>query len=162
MLHPVFLISRIKTFNSISLYSQYKILFMDIHLRPVILFDGVCNLCNSAVQFILKRDKRAKFLLGSLQSESGQALLIKHDLPIDDYASFVYIKEGKVYTKSSGALHVLKDLGGLWKLFFVFILIPMPIRDYAYSLIANNRYRIFGKKNECIIPSDGVKSRFLP
>lgn len=144
------------------LYSYDNIFSMNIHSSPVILFDGVCNLCNSSVQFILKRDKRGRFLFGSLQSESGQGLLVEHGLPVDDYASFIYIKEGKVYTKSSGALHVLKDLGGLWKLLYVLILVPKPIRDYIYSLIANNRYRLFGKRNACMMPSAGIKERFLP
>lgn len=135
---------------------------MDRRSNPIILFDGICNLCNSTVQFIIKKDKKGKFLLGSLQSESGQNLLTKYGLPVDDYASFVYIKEDKSYTKSSGALHVMKDLGGAWKLFYIFILIPKPIRDFIYSLIANNRYSLFGKRNECMVPSAGIKSRFLP
>lgn len=135
---------------------------MEAHSNAVILFDGVCNLCNSSVQFILKRDKSGRFLFGSLQSQSGQDLLVKHGLPVDDYASFIYIKGDRIYTKSSGALHVLKDLGGFWRLFYVFILIPRPIRDYIYSLIANNRYGLFGKRNACMMPNDEIKSRFLP
>ncbi len=135
---------------------------MEAHSNAVILFDGVCNLCNSSVQFILKRDKSGRFLFGSLQSQSGQDLLVKHGLPVDDYASFIYIKGDRIYTKSSGALHVLKDLGGFWRLFYVFILIPRPIRDYIYSLIANNRYGLFGRRNACMMPNDEIKSRFLP
>lgn len=100
-------------------------------------------------------------LFASLQSERGKELLVKHGLPVDDYASFVYIKGNKVYMKSSGALHVLKDIGGLWKLFYVFIIVPRPIRDYVYSLIANSRYRLFGRRKVCMMPTEELKSRFL-
>lgn len=134
---------------------------MDVHYDPIVLFDGVCNLCNASVQFILKRDKRNRMLFASLQSERGKELLVKHGLPVDDYASFVYIKGNKVYMKSSGALHVLKDIGGLWKLFYVFIIVPRPIRDYVYSLIANSRYRLFGRRKVCMMPTEELKSRFL-
>lgn len=99
--------------------------------------------------------------MGSLQSESGQILLKKYNFPTDDYDTFIYIKEGKVYVKSTGALHVLKDLGGIWKLLYVFIIIPRPIRDFIYSLIANNRYRIFGRRETCMLPNPDLKERFL-
>lgn len=128
----------------------------------IILFDGVCNLCNGLVQFVIKKDKEAKFTMGSLQSESGQKLLKKHNLPLQDYNSFIYLKEERVYSKSSGALHVLKDLGGLWKIFFILIIIPKPIRDYFYGLVAKNRYWFFGKRTECMMPTPALKNRFLP
>lgn len=128
----------------------------------IILFDGVCNLCNGLVQFVIKKDKEAKFTMGSLQSESGQKLLKKHNLPLQDYNSFIYLKEERVYLKSSGALHVLKDLGGLWKMFFILIIIPKPIRDYFYGLVAKNRYWFFGKRTECMMPTPALKNRFLP
>lgn len=130
--------------------------------KYIVLFDGVCNLCNGLVQFVIKKDKKAKFRMGSLQSESGQKLLKKYDLPVHDYESFVYIKEGQVYLKSSGALHVLKDLGGAWRLCFVLIIIPKPIRDFFYGLIAKNRYSFFGKRTVCMMPTPELQSRFLP
>src|SRR5215207_4802716 len=96
----------------------------------ILLFDGVCNLCNSIVQFTIKRDPNGKFKFASLQSESGQTLLIKFGLAADDFDSFVFINGDKYFLKSSAGLYVLKELGGIWKLFFVFIIIPRPIRDF--------------------------------
>lgn len=130
--------------------------------QSIILFDGVCNLCNGAVQFIIKRDPKAKFTLGSLQSESGQQLLHQYNLPLNDFDSFIYIKDGKALRKSTGALHVMKELGGIWQFFFAFIVIPRPVRDYFYSLIAKNRYSYFGKSESCMLPSPELKERFLP
>ena len=90
----------------------------------ILLFDGVCNLCNGIVQFTIKRDKEAKFKFASLQSSSGQLLLKQFNLPTDDFDSFVYINGNNYFLKSSAALHVLRELGGGWKLFYAFIIIP--------------------------------------
>ena len=127
----------------------------------ILLFDGVCNLCNSIVQFTIKRDPKEKFKFASLQSESGQALLKKFGLPTDDFDSFVFINGDKYFLKSSAGLHVLKELGGIWKLFYVFIIFPQPLRDYVYNIIAKTRYRIFGKRDTCMIPISNIKKRFL-
>ena len=127
----------------------------------IILFDGVCNLCNSIVQFVIKRDKKAKFTFASLQSESGQALLNNLGLPTTQFDSFVFIHHNNYFIKSSAALHVLKELGGVWKLFYVFIIFPSPLRDFFYNIIAKTRYRIFGKRDACIIPTPDIKQRFL-
>ena len=161
-----------KTFNpfgglnivdkTLKLYLPSGKTIMDKNTKGTILFDGVCNLCNGLVQFIIKKDKNAKFVLGSLQSESGQQLLAVHDLPMNDFNSFVYLKDNQGYLKSSGALHVLKDLGGGWRLFYILIAIPRPVRDFFYTLIAKNRYRIFGKREACMLPTPEMKGRFLP
>lgn len=127
----------------------------------IILFDGVCNLCNSSVQFVIKQDKDAKFKFASLQSESGQALLQKFNLPLNQFNSFIYIRGDKAIQRSAGALNVLKDLGGFWKLFYGFIIVPPFIRDFVYDYIAKKRYRFFGKRDFCMIPTPDLKKRFL-
>jgi len=127
----------------------------------ILLFDGVCNLCNSIVQFTIKRDSKGKFKFASLQSESGQAMLKKLGLPIDDFDSFVFIHQDKYFLKSSAGLHVLKELGGVWKLFYVFIILPKPLRDFIYNIIAKTRYSVFGKRDTCMVPTQDIKHRFL-
>ena len=129
--------------------------------RPIVLFDGVCNLCNSAVQFIIKRDKKKQFLFASLQGKTGQELLRKFKLPIDDLNSFILVEGDNFYSRSTGALRMLKKLGSAWKLLYGFIIVPKFIRDAVYDWIANNRYKWFGKKNECMIPTLELKARFL-
>jgi len=129
--------------------------------KLIVLFDGICNLCNSLVLFIIKRDKNKKFKFASLQSEIGQQLLLNSNLSQIDIDSFVLIKDSTVFLKSSAALHVLKEIGGVWKLFYLFILIPRPLRDFVYDKIANSRYRVFSKRNVCMVPIDDLKDRFL-
>src|SRR5438874_3434325 len=109
--------------------------------HPVILFDGVCNLCNGAVQFVIKRDKKDIFRYASLQSEVGETILKKFDLPHETFNSFVLYESGKIYTKSTGALMVAKQLSGSWPLLSGFIIIPAFVRDKVYDLIAKNRYK---------------------
>ncbi len=134
---------------------------MDNNQTHILLFDGVCNLCNGIVQFTIKRDPKAKFKFASLQSESGQSLLKQFGLPTDDFNSFVYINGEKCFLKSSAGLHVLKELGGIWKVFYIFIIFPRPFRDFVYNLIAKTRYKIFGKRDTCIVPTPDIKLRFL-
>jgi predicted DCC family thiol-disulfide oxidoreductase YuxK len=129
--------------------------------RNILLFDGVCNLCNSAVQFVLKRDKKQTIQFASLQSKAGENLLEYHHLSQSSMNSFVYIRRNKPMLKSTAALYLAKDLGGIMGLLFVFIIIPKPIRDFVYSIIANNRYKWFGKQATCMIPSIDLKDRFL-
>ncbi|MDZ4757308.1 MAG: thiol-disulfide oxidoreductase DCC family protein [Bacteroidota bacterium] len=132
-----------------------------VNNEHIILFDGVCNLCNTMVQFVIKRDPKAKFKFASLQSESGQAILKKFNLPVNDFNSFVYIQGEQCYLRSSAALRVAKELGGAWKLFYAFIIIPKFIRDFFYNMIAKRRYSMFGKQDSCMIPTSELKSRFL-
>ncbi len=129
--------------------------------HPVLLFDGVCNLCNGAVQFIIKRDTDAQFRFASLQSDAGQALLNQHDLPTEDFDTMVYIEGDAVYTKSTAGLRIARRLSGLWPLLYAFIVIPRPLRDAVYGIIVRNRYRWFGRRDECMIPSPDLQSRFL-
>ena len=128
--------------------------------KPVILFDGVCNLCSGSVQFILKKDKKKRFLFASLQSEYGQKLLQQFNLPPDNFNSFILYQEGKIFSKSTGALKMFSLLNG-WGWVNVFWIVPKFIRDAVYNLIANNRYKWFGKKEECWLPTPELRARFL-
>ena len=129
--------------------------------KPIILFDGVCNLCNRAVQTVIKHDSNGRFLFASLQSEEGQKMLQQYQLLSNDLNSFVLIQNGKAYTKSTGALKVTKQLTGWWQLLYAFMIVPKFIRDAVYSWISNNRYKWFGKKESCRIPTQQERMRFL-
>lgn len=130
--------------------------------NPIVLFDGVCNLCNGAVRFIIGADKREKFRFASLQSESGQSLLRKHGLPTDSFDSFVLIKGDQCFVKSSAVLNCSKELGGIFRLFYVFIVLPKPLRDFVYDLVAKSRYQLFGRNESCLVPTPALRQRFLP
>lgn len=129
--------------------------------HPIILFDGVCNLCNSSVQYVIRHDPSEQFQFASLQSKVGQALLAKHHLPLAGFNSFVLIENDKAYTQSTAALRVARKLKGPVKLLVVFIIIPAFIRDVLYKFVAANRYKWFGKKESCMLPSPNLRHRFL-
>ncbi|WP_096270847.1 thiol-disulfide oxidoreductase DCC family protein [Paucisalibacillus globulus] len=129
-------------------------------MTRVILFDGVCNFCNSSVQFIIKRDPQGIYQFTSLQSDVGQKLLKDHEVPVE-LDSFIYIEDEKIYFKSTAALKVCRNLKGLWKLLYIFIIVPRPLRDAVYGVIARNRYKWFGKRDACMIPSPEQRKRFL-
>ncbi|WP_425420769.1 thiol-disulfide oxidoreductase DCC family protein [Phaeodactylibacter xiamenensis] len=129
--------------------------------HPVLLFDGVCNLCNGSVQFIIERDPDARFRFASLQSEEGQAVLSRFENRPSDLSSVVLIQDDQLYARSEAALRVARQLEGGWSLLYAFIVVPRPIRDAVYDWIARNRYRWFGKKDACMIPSPDLQSRFL-
>jgi predicted DCC family thiol-disulfide oxidoreductase YuxK len=129
--------------------------------HSVLLFDGVCNLCNHIVTFIIHRDPKATFRFASLQSQIGARMLQQHGLPSSDMNTVILVEGNNFYTKSTAALHVFKRLGGLWPLLYMFIIIPKPIRDIIYAWVARNRYTWFGKKDQCMIPTPGLKERFL-
>jgi predicted DCC family thiol-disulfide oxidoreductase YuxK len=129
--------------------------------QPVVLFDGVCNLCNSAVQFIIKHDKKNVFRFASLQSGTGQDLLARYNLPMNELNSFILIENNKAYSRSTAALRVAKKLNGIVSWLYGFIIIPQIFRDSIYDWIARNRYKWFGKKEECMIPTPELKARFL-
>lgn len=129
--------------------------------KPILLFDGICNLCHSNVIFVIKRDPTAHFRFASLQSPAGQRLLKAFKLPTDQFDSFILVESKTYYAKSTAILRVLKNLKGFWPLLYIFILVPRPLRDFAYSLIAKNRYRWFGQKAQCLLPTGDLKNRFL-
>lgn len=128
---------------------------------PVILFDGLCNLCESSVQFIIKRDEKRVFKFASLQGNYAKQLLKTHGIHDYNYDTFILWQAGKIYTHSTAALKVLTQLGGFWKLLYFGWLIPKFIRDLIYSFVAKNRYKWFGKKTVCWIPTPQLKERFL-
>ncbi|KGP90226.1 thiol-disulfide oxidoreductase [Pontibacillus chungwhensis BH030062] len=129
-------------------------------MNGIVLFDGECNFCDQSVQFIIKRDPKGYFSFASLQSEVGQDLLKKYEIPADT-DSFVLIEGGRAYTKSSAALRVCKHLKGAWKAFHLFAIVPKFVRDFAYEIFAKNRYKWFGKKDSCMLPSKDIRKRFL-
>ena len=129
--------------------------------KPVILFDGVCNYCNSMVNFIIRQDKQNKFLFAPLQSATAQQLLRQYGLPSTDFDSFVLIDRQKARLRSSAALHVFSKLPWYWKWSQIFWIVPPFLRNAVYDLIARNRYRWFGKKDSCMIPTPELKARFL-
>ena len=129
--------------------------------QPVILFDGVCNFCNSAINFTIKRNNKANISFAPLQSETGQKLLKQYNLPVNDMESFVFIKNGVAYKQSTAALKVCRHLRGLWPLCYGLIIVPKFIRDGIYNWIARNRYKWFGKKESCMIPTPEIRARFL-
>ncbi|MBL0182322.1 MAG: thiol-disulfide oxidoreductase DCC family protein [Chitinophagaceae bacterium] len=129
--------------------------------QPIILFDGICNLCNRVVRFVIRRDKKKVIRFAALQSEAGQGLLQKYHLPVTAMESFVFIENGKVYSRSSAALKVCRHLRGLWPLCYGFIIVPEFIRDAVYNWVAKNRYKWFGVRAECMIPTPEIKARFL-
>jgi len=133
---------------------------MDDH-RPVLLYDGVCNLCNGMVRFVIRWDRKKEIQFASLQSETGKSYLEELGLPTDDLDTLVYLKAGKHFIRSSAVLEVLKDMGGFWRLFYIFIIIPKCLRDPVYRLVAWLRYRVFGKRNTCKLPSPEIQERFL-
>ncbi|QGA81754.1 thiol-disulfide oxidoreductase DCC family protein [Halomicrobium sp. LC1Hm] len=128
---------------------------------PVLLFDGVCNLCNAAVRFVVRFDAAGTFRFAPLQSEVGQALLERHDLSTETFDSVVLIEDGAVATKSTAALRVARRLDGPWPLLYPAIALPTRVRDGAYDLVAEYRYRVFGKKDQCPVPEPEIRDRFL-
>jgi predicted DCC family thiol-disulfide oxidoreductase YuxK len=128
---------------------------------PIILFDGVCNFCNSTVNFVLRQDRKQIFRFAALQSTSGQQLLRQHQLPYQTFNSFIFIDNNKPYLASTAALRLVRYLPWYWQWAQLFWLIPRFVRDRIYRLIANNRYKWFGKREACMIPSPEVRNRFL-
>ena len=134
---------------------------MDKLPSRLVLFDGVCNLCNGSVQFIIAHDPAALFFFASLQSVAGQQVLQSFKRPTTEFDTFIYIRDGQVFDRSTAALRVLIDIGGFWRLMHVFILIPRPLRDLIYNIIARSRYGLFGKRDICMVPTPDLRARFL-
>jgi len=129
--------------------------------KPVLLFDGVCNLCNGFVQFIIKRDAKQQFLFAALQSEAGQALLKRANLSAKDLSTVVLIDGEKAYTQADVSLVIADKLGGAWRLFGFFRIFPKGLRNIVYDWVAKNRYKWFGQQESCMIPTPELRSRFL-
>jgi predicted DCC family thiol-disulfide oxidoreductase YuxK len=129
--------------------------------HKILLFDGVCNLCNNTVLFVIKRDRKKQIRFGAIQSQEGKKLLQSFGIDQQYLGSLIFIDEGKVYLKSSGALRLSKYLSGLWPLLYALMVIPAFIRNPIYDFVAANRYKWFGKKEVCMIPTPELKSLFL-
>ena len=142
-------------------------------MGAVVLFDGVCNFCDASVNFIIERDKTGYFKFAPLQSDEGTKLANQYGfasatadadkadsdlIPID---SVILVEDGKAYTHSTAALKILKRLGAPWSWAYALVIVPRPIRDWAYRLFAKYRYRIFGRKDQCMLPAPEVRARFL-
>ncbi len=129
--------------------------------RLNILFDGVCNLCSGFVVFTIKRDPDAKFKFASLQSNEGGNLQKEFGIDTENIKTIVLVENDNYYIKSDAVLRIFKHLDGMWFILYYLIYIPRPIRNFVYDLVANNRYRWFGKKDVCMLPTPELKKRFL-
>lgn len=128
---------------------------------PILLFDGVCNLCNASVQWVLLRDHKAVFKFAALQSETGQALLRRFGLSDKNFDTVVLVDGERIFTRSDAPLEIVRRLGGVWALLFAFKIVPRPIRNAVYAWVARNRYRWFGRREECMLPRPEWKDRFV-
>lgn len=129
--------------------------------RPIVLFDGICNLCHASVRFTIGRDSKKRFRFASLQSDNGRRLLQEYGLRVSELDSVILISSGEAYRKSAAVLRIARMLDGLWPLLFTFIFLPPAIRDTVYDFIGKRRYRWFGKMGACWVPSEEFKDRFL-
>jgi predicted DCC family thiol-disulfide oxidoreductase YuxK len=130
-------------------------------VKSIIFFDGVCNLCNGAVLFVIRHDKSARFTFVSLQSTFGQENLKQFGLSSGQLNTIVLLSKGRIFTKSSAALEIAKELDGLWPAFYFFKIVPGFVRNFFYDFVAQNRYRWFGKQDACMIPTPELKARFI-
>ncbi|WP_438969387.1 thiol-disulfide oxidoreductase DCC family protein [Nonlabens sp.] len=129
--------------------------------HEIVLFDGVCNLCNGAILFIIKRDKKDRFRFAAIESEIGQKLLDKHGIDPNKIDSIVLVSGDTAFAKAEAALRISKHLSGLWPLLYSLIIVPKFLTNVVYDFIARNRYKWFGKKESCMIPTPELKSKFL-
>jgi predicted DCC family thiol-disulfide oxidoreductase YuxK len=129
--------------------------------KPILFFDGVCNLCEGFVQWVVKRDKEGIIYYASLQSDFAKEFTASTDLKVQEVSSVILYHQGRFYTESDAPLKLIRLLGYPWKLAYPFIILPRIIRDNIYRWIARNRYRWFGKKEACMIPTPELQNRFL-
>ncbi|GGG41164.1 thiol-disulfide oxidoreductase [Dokdonia pacifica] len=129
--------------------------------KKIILFDGVCNLCNSSITFVIKHDPKDLFRYAPLQSDLGKSLMSKHQIDAEKVDSIILVDQGKAYTKSSAALRIARSLSGGYPLLAAFLIIPPFLRNLVYDYIARNRYKWYGKKESCMIPTPELKAKFL-
>ena len=129
--------------------------------HPIVLFDGVCNFCDASITWIIRRDKHARFRFAPLQSPTGERLQREHGLDPIAVDTMLLIEDGRVYLRSTAALRIVRDLSFPYPLLYAFIIVPPPIRDFFYDWFARHRYRWFGKKDACMVPTAEVRDRFL-
>jgi predicted DCC family thiol-disulfide oxidoreductase YuxK len=130
-------------------------------VNDVVIFDGTCNLCSHSVQFILRHEAKPEMMFASVQSAPGARLLREFHFNPDDARTFVLISGGEAYVKSNAALRVARQFRGVWRLLTAAWVIPRPIRDYLYDIVARNRYRWFGQLDACMVPTPELATRFL-
>lgn len=133
----------------------------DMAGRSIVLFDGVCNLCNGFVNFLIDRDHQDRFRFGSLQSDNVRELLLPFHYSSQEISTVVLIQDNVLYTQSTAVLRICRLLPGAWPLLYGFIIIPRPLRDFIYNLVAKNRYKIFGRQDTCRIPTPELQSKFV-
>lgn len=133
----------------------------DLNSKGVVLFDGVCNFCNSSVNFIIRHDKKDFFRFTPLQSEIGMKISEKYNLDSGNLKSVILVEKGRIYTKTTAALRIAKQLSGGWPLLYAFIIVPAPIRDVVYNIIAKYRYKWWGERESCMIPTPEIRKKFL-
>ena len=129
--------------------------------KSIIIFDGICNLCNSSVQFLLKHDKKERFLFVSFQSDAAKKILLQYNYTNTELSSIILLQEGILYKKSTAALRIARQLNFFWSLSYIFIILPKGFRDFIYDINAKNRYQWFGKRDSCIVDNGKYKSRFI-
>lgn len=134
---------------------------MEFENKKIVLFDGVCNLCNSSVVFIIKRDKEDRFRFTALQETPGLSLIEKYGIDTRKTDSIILIDGDKAYSRSEAALRIALHLSSVWPLLYAFTIVPGFIRNWVYDIIARNRYKWFGRKDVCMIPTPELKSKFL-
>jgi predicted DCC family thiol-disulfide oxidoreductase YuxK len=129
--------------------------------KGIVIFDGYCNFCSRSVLFIIRRDRRRYFTFAASQTPEGQQIIGQYALGDLAQHSIVLIEQGNVYRKSTAALRIARQLGKVWRLIYVCMIIPRGLRDYIYDLIARSRYRLFGMSDRCFVPDDVMRERFL-
>ena len=134
---------------------------VDFAGSPVVVFDGVCRLCSRWVRFLLAHDREGRLRFAAMQGVTGRALLQRHGLDPDDPTSFLWVEDGRGYRNSEAILRLVAGFGGAWRLVALLRLIPRPLRDAGYRLIARNRYRWFGRSAQCLVPDAATAQRFL-
>ena len=130
-------------------------------MASLVLFDGVCNLCNGVVQFVIERDPHGRFRFGALQSAASRRVMEEHGAPDPLPDAIVLIEDGRFYTRSTAALRIARRLTFPWPLTAVLLAIPRPLRDWAYARLASRRYRWFGRRETCMVPSPELRARFI-
>lgn len=130
-------------------------------MNAIVLFDGVCNFCNASVNFVIERDRAGYFKFAPLQSAIGEEMIERHGIDTTETDSVILVEDNIAYTHSTGALRIARRLDGIWSWFYLFIVIPRPIRDVFYRLFARYRYRLFGRQDACMMPTSEIRARFL-
>lgn len=130
-------------------------------MGAIVLFDGICNFCNGAVNFVIEHDKDGYFKFAPLQSEIGEEMIVKHGIDATETDSVILIEEDEAYLHSTAAVRIARKLDGIWSWAYALRIIPKPVRDLLYKLFARYRYGLFGKQDSCMMPTPEIRARFL-